>query len=448
MEEALIKRILPHSIEAERSVISSMLMGRDVIQTASEIITSDDFYQHQYGILFETMVELANEGIAVDLVTLQNRLRQKDVPPEISSMDFVKDLLSGEATSVNIKDYAAIVRDKAMLRRMIRTSEEIENACYLDREDADVIVEDAEKKMFKLFERRSGKELVPIRTVVVETLKQIEAAAKTKGNITGIPTGFSDLDYMTSGLQNSDFILIAARPSMGKTALALNIAEYMAFRKNKAVAIFSLEMSSKQLMNRLFAMETKVDSSKLRNGNLKDDEWTKLVDTVGVIGKSRLMIDDTSGISVNEMRSRCRKMKIENGLDIIFVDYLQLMTDSAGGKGSDSRQQQISNISRGLKGLARELDVPVVALSQLSRAVEQRGGSHKPQLSDLRDSGAIEQDADIVMFIYRKDYYEGDYEEDEKNIAEIIIAKQRNGPIGSIKLLWQPDFTKFQNLAK
>ena len=448
MEEALIKRILPHSIEAERSVISSMLMGRDVIQTASEIITSDDFYQHQYGILFETMVELANEGVAVDLVTLQDRLRRKDVPPEISSMDFVKDLLSGEATSVNIKDYAAIVRDKAMLRRMIRTSEEIENACYLDRDDADVIVEDAEKKMFKLFERRSGKELVPIRTVVVETLKQIEAAAKTKGNITGIPTGFTDLDYMTSGLQNSDFILIAARPSMGKTALALNIAEYMAFRKNKAVAIFSLEMSSKQLMNRLFAMETKVDSSKLRNGNLKDDEWTKLVDTVGVIGKSKLMIDDTSGISVNEMRSRCRKMKIENGLDIIFVDYLQLMTDSAGGKGSDSRQQQISNISRGLKGLARELDVPVVALSQLSRAVEQRGGSHKPQLSDLRDSGAIEQDADIVMFIYRKDYYEGDYEEDEKNIAEIIIAKQRNGPIGSIKLLWQPDFTKFQNLAK
>lgn len=448
MEEALIKRILPHSIEAERSVISSMLMGRDVIQTASEILTGDDFYQHQYGIIFETMVELAGEGIAVDLVTLQNRLRQKDVPPEISSMDFVKDLLSGEATSVNIKDYASIVRDKAMLRRMIRTSEEIETACYLDREDADKIVEDAEKKMFELFQKRSGKELVPIRNVVVDTLKQIEAAAKTTGNITGLATGFSDLDYYTSGFQNSDFILIAARPSMGKTALALNIAEYMAFRKGRSVAIFSLEMSAKQLMNRLFAMETRVDSSKLRNGNLKDEEWTKLVDTVGVIGKSKLMIDDTSGISVNEMRSRCRKMKIENGLDIVFVDYLQLMSDSMGSRGNDSRQQQISNISRGLKGLARELDVPVVALSQLSRAVEQRGGSHRPQLSDLRDSGAIEQDADIVMFIYRKDYYPGEYEEDEKNIAEVIIAKQRNGPIGSINLLWQPDFTKFQNLAK
>ncbi len=445
MEEALIKRILPHSIEAERSVISSMLMGRDAIFAASEILTGEDFYQHQYGIIFDAIVELAGEGKAVDLVTLQDRLKQKDVPPEISGMDFVKDLLSSEATSVNVKDYAAIVSDKAMLRSLIRKSEEIENACYLGKQDTEVIMEEAEKKMFDLFKRRSGKEIVPIRRIVIDTLRQIEAASKNKGSITGLATGFADLDYMTSGFQNSDFILIAARPSMGKTALALNIAEYMAFKKNKSVAIFSLEMSAKQLMNRLFAMETKVNSSNLRNGNLRDDEWKKLVDTVGVIGESKLMIDDTSGITVNKLRSKCRKLKIEHGLDIIFIDYLQLMSGSE--RSSDSRQQQISDISRGLKSLARELDVPVVALSQLSRAVEQRGGNHKPQLSDLRDSGAIEQDADIVMFIYRKDYYP-DCDEEDKNIAEINIAKQRNGPIGTIKLLWQPDFTKFQSLEK
>ena len=448
MEEALIKRILPHSMEAERSVISSMLMGREAIQTASEILTGEDFYQHQYGILFDTMVELFNEGIAVDLVTLQNRLKQKDVPPEISGMDFVKDILASEATSVNIRDYAVIVSDKAILRRIIRTSEEIANSCYLDREEADVLIDEAEKKMFAISQRRSSRDLVPIRDVVMETLHQIEAASKTKGNVTGLATGYRDMDYMTSGFQNSDFILIAARPSMGKTALALNIAEYMAFKKGKSVAVFSLEMSAKQLMNRLFAMETRVDSSKLRNGTLKDDDWIKLVETVGVIGKSKMMIDDTPGITVGEMRSKCRKMKIENGLDIVFVDYLQLMSDQNKGRAGDSRQQEISNISRALKSLARELDVPVVALSQLSRAVEQRGGSHRPQLSDLRDSGAIEQDADVVMFIYRKDYYGEDLEEEEKNIAEIIIAKQRNGPIGSIKLLWQPDFTKFQSLAK
>ena len=444
MEEALIKRILPHSIEAEQSVIGSMLMGREATMAASEILTSDDFYQHQYGVIFDAMVDLFNEGKPVDLVTLQNRLREKDVPPEISSMEFVRDLLNAVPTSANVRHYANIVSEKAVLRRLIKLTEEIENDCYLNKEPVEVIMEETEKKMFQLLGQRNSGDFMPIRQVVINTLENIERASKTKGNVTGIPTGFTDLDYKTSGLQNSDFILIAARPSMGKTAFVLNIAQYMAFKKDKAVAIFSLEMSREQLMNRLLSMESKVDSQHLRTGNLKDDEWSKLIESAGMIGESRLMIDDTPGISIGEMRSKCRKYKLEHGLDIIIIDYLQLMSGS-GKSSSESRQQEISDISRSLKALARELNVPVVALSQLSRAVEQRT-DHRPMLSDLRESGAIEQDADVVMFIYRDDYYNKDSE--NKGIAEIIIAKQRNGPIGTVNLVWLPDYTKFANAER
>ena len=422
MEEALIKRILPHSIEAEQSVIGSMLMGREAIMAASEILTSDDFYQHQYGVIFDAMVELFNEGKPVDLVTLQNRLREKDVPPEISSMEFVRDLLNAVPTSANVRHYANIVSEKAVLRRLIKLTEEIENDCYLNKEPVEGIMEETEKKMFQLLGQRNSGDFMPIRQVVINTLENIERASKTKGNVTGIPTGFTDLDYKTSGLQNSDFILIAARPSMGKTAFVLNIA----------------------LMNRLLSMESKVDSQHLRTGNLKDDEWSKLIESAGMIGESRLMIDDTPGISIGEMRSKCRKYKLEHGLDIIIIDYLQLMSGS-GKSSSESRQQEISDISRSLKALARELNVPVVALSQLSRAVEQRT-DHRPMLSDLRESGAIEQDADVVMFIYRDDYYNKDSE--NKGIAEIIIAKQRNGPIGTVNLVWLPDYTKFANAER
>ena len=382
-------------------------------------MVADDFYQRQYGIMFDTMVELFNEGKPVDLVTLQNRLREKDVPPEISSMEFVRDLLNAVPTSANVRHYANIVSEKAVLRRLIKLTEEIENDCYLNKEPVEVIMEETEKKMFQLLGQRNSGDFMPIRQVVINTLENIERASKTKGNVTGIPTGFTDLDYKTSGLQNSDFILIAARPSMGKTAFVLNIAQYMAFKKDKAVAIFSLEMSREQLMNRLLSMESKVDSQHLRTGNLKDDEWSKLIESAGMIGESRLMIDDTPGISIGEMRSKCRKYKLEHGLDIIIIDYLQLMSGS-GKSSSESRQQEISDISRSLKALARELNVPVVALSQLSRAVEQRT-DHRPMLSDLRESGAIEQDADVVMFIYRDDYYNKDSE--NKGIAEIIIAK-------------------------
>ena len=442
MEEALIKRVLPHSVEAEQSVIGSMIMDRDAIMTASEVITSEDFYQSQYGVLFDAMLELYNEGKPVDLVTLQERLREKDVPPEISSLEFVRDLLDAVPTSANVRHYATIVQEKSMLRKLIKVNEDIANTCYLAREKTEDILEETEKKIFDLLQYRSTGDFVPIKQVVLNALDKIEKAFKNKGTVTGIPTGFIDLDYKTSGFQPSDLILIAARPSMGKTAFVLNVAQHMAFKEGKTVAIFSLEMSKEQLVNRLFSLESKVDSQALRTGNLTDEDWAKLIEGAAVVGKSNLIIDDTPGISIAELRSKCRKFKLEHDLGIIIIDYLQLMS---GGKHSESRQQEISEISRSLKAVARELNVPVVALSQLSRAVEQRP-DHRPMLSDLRESGAIEQDADVVMFLYRDDYYNKDT--DKKNIAEVIIAKQRNGPIGTVELVWLPNYTKFANMKK
>ena len=439
-EEALLKRVLPHSIEAEQSVIGSMIMDREAITIASEIILGDDFYSRQYGVLFDTMVELNDEGKPVDLVTLQDRLKEKDVPPEVSSLEFIRDLITAVPTSANVKYYAGIVAEKATLRKLIKLNEEIANICYTGRESMEVILEDTEKRVFELVQKRNTGEFVPIRQVVMNAMDKIEKASKNKGNVTGVATGFIDLDFRTAGMQPSDLILVAARPSMGKTAFVLNIAQHVAFKLNQTVAIFSLEMSKEQLVNRLFSLESRVDSQHLRTGNLSDVEWEKLIESAGVIGKSGLIIDDTPGISISELRSKCRKYKMEHDLQMIIIDYLQLMSGS--GRGSDSRQQEISDISRSLKALARELNVPVIALSQLSRAVEQRP-DHRPMLSDLRESGAIEQDADVVMFIYRDDYYNKDTE--KKGIAEIIIAKQRNGPIGTVELVWLPDYTKFTN---
>ena len=444
MEEAVLKRILPHSLEAEQSVIGSMIMDREAIVVASELISGEDFYNKQYGVLFETMVELNDKGHPVDLVTLQDKLKEKDVPAEISSLEFVRDLVAAVPTSANVKYYAEIVSEKAMLRRLIKLNEEIENMCYLGKEPTEAVLEITEKKVFELVQKRNTGDFVPIKQVVLNALDKIELASKNAGSVTGIPTGFLDLDYKTAGLQPSDLILVAARPSMGKTAFVLNIAQHVAFKANKSVAIFSLEMSKEQLVNRLFALEAQVDAQSLRTGNLKDSDWEKLIESAGTIGKSKLMIDDTPGISISELRSKCRKMKLEHGLDIIIIDYLQLMTGRVGGR-SESRQQEISEISRALKGVARELNVPVIALSQLSRAVEQRP-DHRPMMSDLRESGAIEQDADVVMFIYRDDYYNKDTE--LKNVAEIIIAKQRNGAIGTINLTWLPQYTKFANYLK
>ena len=442
MEEALIKRVPPHSLEAEKSVIGSMIMDQEAILVASEILHSSDFYQSQYGIIFDTIVELCNEGKPVDLVTLQDRLREKELPAEISAMEYARELLDSVPTSANIKYYANIVSEKALLRRLIRASEEVADACYLQQEKTEAILDAAEKKMFDLFQRQGTSDYVPIRQIVLNVVDNIEKAYRTQGNVTGLPTGFVDLDYKTSGFQPSDLILIAARPSMGKTAFALNIARNMAAKSGISIAIFSLEMSKEQLVSRMLSMESRVDSQSMRTGDLRDEDWTKLVEGADVIGRSRLLIDDTPGISVSALRSKCRKYKLEHDLGIVFIDYLQLMS---GSGRSDSRQQEISDISRSLKALARELQVPIVALSQLSRAVEQRP-NHRPMLSDLRESGAIEQDADVVMFIYRDDYYNKDSE--KKNIAEIHIAKQRNGPIGVVDLVWMPQYTQFVNMKK
>jgi len=444
MDESFIKRILPHSAEAEQSVIGSMIMDRDAIVEASEIIRGTDFYENQYSILFDTMLELYNEGKPVDLVTLQDRLKEKDVPPQVCSLEFIRDLVTSVPTSANVKYYAQIVKDKAVLRRLIKVSEETANECYLDKEKLDVILEKTEKQVFDIVQNKGTKEFTDIKEVVLRTIDSIEAAAKNQGSVTGVATGFYDLDYKTAGLQPSDLVLIAARPSMGKTAFVLNIAEYAALKSNVTTAIFSLEMSQDQLVKRILAMNSKVDSQAIRTGSLSGEDWASLMESARIVGNSNLVIDDTSAISISELRSKCRKLKLEKNLGLVIIDYLQLMSGS-GGKKSESRQQEISEISRSLKSLAREINVPVVALSQLSRAVEQRPDK-RPMLSDLRESGAIEQDADVVMFIYRDDYYNRDTE--EPGVSEIIIGKQRNGPVGTVKLAWLAQFTKFANLER
>jgi len=328
MEEAVLKRVMPHSIEAEQSVIGSMLLDREAVTVASELLHGDDFYSKQYGIIFDAMVELHMEGKPVDLIMLQDKLREKDVPPEVSSLEFMKDLLAVVPTSANIKQYANIVYEKATLRRLIRTNEDIVNNCYVGKESLEYILDDTEKRIFEICQHRNTDEFVPIREVVANAMHKIELASKTQGSVTGIATGFIDLDYRTAGMQPSDLVLIAARPSMGKTAFVLNIAQNVAFKLHKAVAIFSLEMSKEQLVNRLFSLESKVSGQNIRTGQLSDTEWEKLAETAGVIGQSNLMIDDTPGITVAELRSKCRKFKLERGLDIIIIDYLQLMTGS------------------------------------------------------------------------------------------------------------------------
>ena len=443
MDEANIKRILPHSIDAEKAVIGSMIMDADAVVAASEMITGDDFYQRQYGILFDAMVELYNEGKPVDVLTLQERLKMKDVPEEFSSIEFISELVSSVPTSANVRHYAQTVSDDATLRRLIRVNEEIANTCYQHRESLDEIMNTTEKRIFDVLQKKSTDEYVPIKDVVLSVIDKIEAAARHKGTVTGLATGFYDLDYKTSGLQPSDLILIAARPSMGKTAFVLNLAQYMCVRNHVPTAIFSLEMSKDQLVNRILSMESKVDSQSMRTGTLQPADWEKLIESAGVISTAPLIIDDTPGISITELRSKCRKYKLENDLGLVIIDYLQLMT--GGSRKQESRQQEISEISRSLKALAREINAPVIALSQLSRACETRP-DHRPMLSDLRESGAIEQDADVVMFLYRDDYYNKDT--DKKNISEVIIAKQRNGPIGTVELVWLPNYTKFANKEK
>lgn len=441
MEDVAITRIMPNSLEAEQSVVGSMIMDKQAIITAGEMLVADDFYHNQYGVMFQTMVDMNNDGRPVDIVTLQERLKEKNVSSEVYSLEFIRDLLAAVPTSANIRQYAGIVKDKSILRNIIRVNDSIANDCYAGTQKTEDILADTEKKIFDLVKNKGNHEYKPIDKVVLEALDKISSAAKNRGAVTGVPTGFKDLDGYLSGLQPSDFVLVAARPSMGKTAFVLNVAENVAIKQGITTAIFSLEMSNVQLVNRMLSLESTVDADKLRKGRLDSSDWGKLIEGADSIAKSHLIIDDTPGISISELRSKCRKYKMENDLGLVIIDYLQLMSGS--GRRSDNRQQEISDISRALKALARELNVPVVTLSQLSRAVEQRP-DHRPMLSDLRESGAIEQDADVVMFLYRDDYYNKDT--DIKGIAEIIIAKQRNGPIGTVKMAWIPEQTRFADL--
>ncbi len=441
-EDSLVRRVPPHSIEAEQSVIGSMLYSQDAIAAAAEMLKGEDFYQHQYGVIFDAIMELYQSGRPTDLVTLQDVLKTKDVAPEVYSIDTLRDLLNAVFTSANIRSYAKIVADKAYMRRMIKMMEGATNDLYLEKEDADALSEKVEKGVFEMIEKRGTGQSEDIRSVVLRTLQIIEDAAKNGTGITGIPTGFKRLDTVLSGLQPSDLILLAGRPSMGKTAFVLNLAHNFAVRNKYPTAVFELEMSKEQLVLRLAAMESQVDSQKLRTGQLSDGEWSDVIDGLAKIADASLFIEDAGGVSVADIRSKCRRYKLEKNLKVVIIDYLQLMSGS-GSRAAENRTLEISEMTRSLKALARELNVPIILLSQLSRAPEQRT-DHRPMLADLRESGAIEQDADVVMFIYRDEVYNNDTE--KKGIAEIIIAKQRNGPTDTVELAWRANLQKFSNI--
>ncbi len=443
----ILTRSAPQNIEAEKSVIASMLIDKEAIETAVSMLTKDDFYSRQYGLMFEAIHEcydsLDKDGI-VDIVTVQEQLAKDGAPSEMQSVDFLRALYDASPTSVNIRSYAEIVRDKSVQRRLIKTCGEISQLCYDDNEETETILSETETRMFDILKTGTSSELTSIEDISIAVYERIQKSSLSKDHITGIASGFTDLDNMTTGFQPSDFVLVAARPSMGKTAFVLNILEYVGVKKNRPSMIFSLEMSKEQLVNRLFAMDSGIDAQLLRTGRLSDNDWERLLDTANRIGSSNIIIDDTPAITVSALRSKCRKLKLERGLDLVVIDYLQLMSGNSSRR-NDNRQQEVSDISRALKALARELECPVIALSQLSRAVEQRPDK-RPMLSDLRESGAIEQDADLVMFLYRDEYYNPD--SDKKGEAEVIIAKQRNGPIGTVNLYWQSQTTRFVSKEK
>lgn len=438
----IVKRIPPHSLEAEQSIIGSMIMDREAIGIALEHIDQHDFYHPDLKIVFSSIIELHNRNNPVDLVTLQDQLKKDDSLDRIGGVEYLSKLAMSVPTSAHIKNYASIVKEKSVLRRLIKTGQDIITDSYESKDDLEVILNTAEEKIFNIMQNRKTEEFSAISELINPTLNLIVSAHDNGDAITGISSGFVDLDTKTAGLQKADLILIAARPSMGKTALALNIAQHAAVKGKYSIAIFSLEMSKEQLVNRMLCSESMVDAQKVRTGSLEDDEWSNLLSGAAILNDSRIFIDDTPGITVSEIKAKCRKLKIEKGLDMVMIDYIQLMSGSGNG---ESRQQEVSEISRSLKGLAREMEAPVVALSQLSRACEARA-DHRPMLSDLRESGAIEQDADVVMFLYRDEYYDKDSE--AKGMAELIIAKQRNGPTGTVELAWFGQYTKFMNSTR
>ncbi|MGI5989291.1 MAG: replicative DNA helicase [Lachnospiraceae bacterium] len=436
-------RVVPSSRSSERGLVASLLKDPSQIAMAAGILKPDDFYFGIYRTVFQALVRMNEAGRPIDMITLSEELKHSGKGAAQVTLSDLVDIEQSEATSAFARDYAKIIREKSVLRSIIRGNDEITKACYAQEMTAARILEQAESRVFALSREINGESREQsITQIVLEQLHNIEETAKSDNPVTGVPSGFTDLDRYLSGFQPSDFILVAARPSMGKTAFVLNVADYVARHQNITTAVFSLEMSRTQLANRLLSLESGVEADKLRKGNLDAKDWNDLVEGANSLARSKLIIDDTPGITVGQLRSKCRKYKMENNLGLVIIDYLQLMT---GSGRADSRQQEISEISRSLKSLARDLNVPVITLSQLSRAVEQRP-DHRPILSDLRESGAIEQDADVVMFIYRDDYY--NKESEEKNIAELIVAKQRNGPIGTVKLAWIPEQTKFANLER
>ena len=438
--DELLSRAMPHSPEAEQAVLGSMLIDADCIKDVMDRLQPQDFYLRQNREIFETIYSMFIYSKPIDGVTVAREMEKAGVYRE-DTRAYLLQLMEVTPTSANVLEYAGIIRDKALLRSMAKAAGDIAAMVQEGVGNAGEILASAEQKIYAIRQGRGSQEMTHVGVVVEEVMDQL-AKLTAGAEPPGLSTGLSAVDRKINGLNKSDLLLLAARPGMGKTSMALNVALSAARESGKTVAIFSLEMSKEQLVNRLLAMESHVDSQNMRTGNLKDEDWTKLVEGADIIGRSNLIIDDTPGISISELRSKCRKYKLEHNLGIIMIDYLQLMS---GSGHSDSRQQEISDISRSLKALAREISVPVIALSQLSRAVEQRP-DHRPMLSDLRESGAIEQDADMVMFIYRDDYYHKDTE--KKGIAEIIIAKQRNGPIGTVELVWLPQYTQFVNMKK
>jgi replicative DNA helicase len=432
----------PHNIEAEQAVLGCMLLDSDVIPTVTELIRSSDFYREDHREICEAIIDIVENAGPVDIITVAEQLQQRGTLEKVGGIDYLASITSAVPTTANARHYAKIVEEKSLLRRLIKAAQDIAGMSYDEAEEAEFVLDKAEKAIFDIIERRSTQGFTHIKDVLLETFSRLEELYNSKSPITGVPTGFTDLDMKTAGLQNSDLILIAARPGMGKTAMALNIAQYAAVQKHVPVALFNLEMSKDQLVNRMLCSEVMVDSHKMRTGKLDDEDWKKIARALGPLSEAPIYIDDTPGLTVMDIRAKCRRLKLEKRLGLVVIDYLQLMR----GRGrAENRQQEVSEISRSLKILAKELNVPVVTMSQLSRGPESRT-DHRPMLSDLRESGAIEQDADIVMFLYRDDYYNPD--SDKKNIAEVIIAKHRNGSTGTIYLKWFGQYTKFANLER
>ena len=435
-------KIPPQDIEAEQAVIGSMLTDQDAVSSAIETLKPEDFYREDNKIIYEAILNIYNRAEPIDIITLKAELSSMGKLDAVGGLEYIAVLPDKVPTTANVDRYIKIVEEKAMLRNLIKTANDILSMGYEPTDEPERVMDLAEKKIFDVMQKKSQKGYTPIKDVLVESFSKLEELYNQKQHVTGVPTGFIDLDKMTAGLHGSEFILIAARPAMGKSAFALNIGAYAATRANIPVAIFSLEMAKDQVADRILCSEALVDSNAVRTGELTDEDLSKLAETSGELSQAQIFIDDTAGISVMEIRAKCRKLKLEKNIGLVIIDYLQLIQGS--GKSS-SREQEIAEISRSLKILVKEIEVPVIALSQLSRAVEARP-DHRPMLSDLRESGSIEQDADIVMFLYRDDYYNEDSE--KKNQAEVIIAKQRAGSTGTVDLAWLGQYTKFANLDK